>query len=246
MTPPLSNRIALVTGASRGIGRAVALALANAGAHVVAVARTVGGLEELDDEIGAAGGSATLVPLDLKDHDGIARLGGALFDRYKKLDILVGNAGILGPLSPLSHVEPAAWDEVMAVNVTANWHLIRCMEPLLLMSDAGRAVFLSSGVSWHARAYWGPYAVSKAALNTMVQTWAAETVKTRVRVNLFAPGPIRTRMRAQAMPGEDPMTLQTPEQVAGAIVELCLPSFTESGKVYAYPVKRLLSFRNPD
>ena len=246
MTKPLADRIALVTGASRGIGRAVALALAKAGAHVVAVARTVGGLEELDDEIGQAGGSATLVPLDLKDFEGIARLGAALFERYRKLDVLVGNAGILGPLSPLSHVEPKAWDEVMAVNVTANWHLIRCMEPLLVQSEAGRAVFLSSGVSWMARAYWGPYAVSKAALNTMVQTWAAETVKTNVRVNLFTPGPIRTRMRAQAMPGEDPMTLDTPDAVAGKIVELCMPSFTESGKVFAFPVKRLLSFRAPD
>jgi NAD(P)-dependent dehydrogenase (short-subunit alcohol dehydrogenase family) len=246
MTQPLANRIALITGASRGIGRATALALAKAGAHVVAVARTVGGLEELDDEITQAGGSATLVPLDLKDNEGIARLGGALFDRYKKIDVLVGNAGILGPLSPLSHVEPKAWDEVMAVNVTANWHLIRCMEPLLLKSDAGRAVFLSSGVSWLAHAYWGPYAVSKAALNTMVQTWAAETVKTNVRVNLFTPGPIRTRMRAQAMPGEDPMTLETPDKVAGKIVEMCLPSFTEHGQIYAYPVKRMLTFRAPD
>jgi NAD(P)-dependent dehydrogenase (short-subunit alcohol dehydrogenase family) len=242
----LTGRLALVTGASRGIGHAVALALAKAGAHVIAVARTVGGLEELDDEITKVGGTATLVPLDLKDHDGIARLGGALFDRYKKLDILVGNAGILGPLSPLSHVEPKAWDDVMAVNVTANWHLIRCMEPLLLKSDAGRAVFLSSGVSWLARAYWGPYAVSKAALNTMVQTWAAETTKTNLRVNLFTPGPIRTRMRAQAMPGEDPMTLETPDRVAGKIVEMCLPAVTESGKVYAYPVKRMLTFRTPD
>jgi len=246
MTSSLTGRLALVTGASRGIGRAVALALAKQGAHVIAVARTVGGLEELDDEIGQAGGSATLVPLDLKDYDGIARLGGALFDRYKKLDILVGNAGILGPLSPLSHVEPKAWDDVMAVNVTANWHLIRCMEPLLHQSDAGRAVFLSSGLSWLARAYWGPYAVSKAALNTMVQTWAAENVKTRLRVNLFTPGPIRTRMRAQAMPGEDPTTLETPEQVAGNIVDMCRPSFTESGKVYSYPMKRLLAFRMPE
>jgi NAD(P)-dependent dehydrogenase (short-subunit alcohol dehydrogenase family) len=146
----------------------------------------------------------------------------------------------------LSHVEPKAWDDVMAINVTANWHLIRCMEPLLLQSDAGRAVFLSSGVSWLARAYWGPYAVSKAALNTMVQTWAAETTKTNLRVNLFTPGPIRTRMRAQAMPGEDPMTLDTPEQVASKIVEMCLPSVTESGKVYAYPKKQMLSFRTPD
>jgi NAD(P)-dependent dehydrogenase (short-subunit alcohol dehydrogenase family) len=245
MASPLSGRTALVTGASRGIGRAVALALARTGAHVIAVARTVGGLEELDDEIKTSGGSATLVPLDLKDFEGIARLGGALFERFQTLDVLVGNAGILGPLSPLSHVEPKAWDDVMAVNVTSNWHLIRCMEPLLLKSDAGRAVFLSSGVSWMARAYWGPYAVSKAALNTMVQTWAAETVKTNLRVNLFTPGPIRTRMRAQAMPGEDPMSLETPEQVAEKVVALCLPSCTDSGKVYAYPKKRFLTFQEP-
>jgi NAD(P)-dependent dehydrogenase (short-subunit alcohol dehydrogenase family) len=246
MTKPLQDRIALVTGASRGIGHSVALALARAGAHVIAVARTVGGLEELDDEIQKVGGSATLVPLDLKDMDGIARLGGALFDRYKKLDILVGNAGILGPLSPLSHVEPKAFDEVMAVNVTANWQLIRCMEPLLVQSDAGRAVFVTSGASWKGIAYWGPYAISKAALNAMVQTWAAENMTTKLRVNLLTPGPIRTRMRAQAMPGEDPSTLETPDKVAEKIVEMCLPGFTETGKVYAWPVKRLLAFRPPD
>jgi NAD(P)-dependent dehydrogenase (short-subunit alcohol dehydrogenase family) len=246
MTKPLQDRIALVTGASRGIGHSVALALARAGAHVIAVARTVGGLEELDDEIQKVGGSATLVPLDLKDMDGIARLGGALFDRYKKLDVLVGNAGILGPLSPLSHVEPKAFDEVMAVNVTANWQLIRCMEPLLVQSDAGRAVFVTSGSGWTCKAYWGPYAISKAALNAMVQTWAAENMTTRLRVNLLTPGPIRTRMRAQAMPGEDPMTLETPEKVADQIVGMCLPGFTETGKVYAWPVKRLLAFRHPD
>jgi NAD(P)-dependent dehydrogenase (short-subunit alcohol dehydrogenase family) len=246
MTRPLENRIALVTGYSRGIGYSVALALAKAGAHVVAVARTVGGLEELDDAISAAGGSATLVPLDLKDQDGIARLGGALFERYAKLDILVGNAGILGPLSPLSHVEPKAWDEVMAVNITANWQLIRCMEPLLVKSDAGRAVFVTSGVSWKCLAYWGPYSASKAALNAMVQTWAAENMTTSLRVNLLSPGPIRTRMRAQAMPGEDPQTLETPEKVADKIVTMCAPSFTETGKVYVWSEKRLLSFRPPD
>lgn len=246
LTKPLADRIALVTGASRGIGRAAALALAKAGAHVVAVARTIGGLEELDDEIKSAGGQATLVPLDLKDSDGIARLGGALFDRYKKLDVLVGNAGILGPLSPLSHVEPKAWDDVVAVNITANWQLIRCMEPLLVQSDAGRAVMISSSVSWMERAYWGPYAVSKAALNAMVQTWAAENMTTNLRVNLFTPGPVRTRMRAQALPGEDPDTLVTPDVVAGKIVEMCLPDCTETGKVYSYVKRKFLTFRQPE
>src|SRR5712671_1330969 len=162
MPPPLADHIALVTGASRGIGRATALALARAGAHVVAVARTVGGLEELDDAIRAGGGSATLVPLDLKDAPGIVRLAAALGERYRRLDVLVGNAGILGPLSPLDHVEPKAWDEVLAINVTANWHLIRTLDPLLKLSTAGRAVFLTADAARRARAYWGPYAVSKA------------------------------------------------------------------------------------
>jgi NAD(P)-dependent dehydrogenase (short-subunit alcohol dehydrogenase family) len=237
---PLAGRIALVTGASRGIGYATALALAQAGAHVVAVARTVGGLEELDDAIRAAGGSATLVPLDLKDFEGIARLGAALHERYRHLDILVGNAGILGPLSPLGHVQPQAWDDVIAINVTANWHLIRCMDPLLKVSEAGRVVFVTSGVASKARAYWGPYAVSKAALDVLVRTYAAETVTTKVRVNLFSPGATRTRMRATAMPGEDPMSLKTPDAVAEKIIELCLPDFQETGKVYDYQRGRLV------
>src|SRR5207342_3454052 len=191
MAKPLLDRIALVTGASRGIGAALALELAQAGAHVVAVARTVGGLEELDDKINAAGGSATLVPLDMKDSDGIARLALALNDRYQRLDVLIGNAGILGALSPLSHYEPKDWDNIIAVNVTANWHLIRCMDPLLQRSQAGRAVFLTSGVAHLGRAYWGPYAASKAALEVLARTYASECATTSVRVNLFAPGPTR-------------------------------------------------------
>jgi NAD(P)-dependent dehydrogenase (short-subunit alcohol dehydrogenase family) len=242
---PLADRIALVTGASRGIGYATALALARAGAHVVAVARTVGGLEELDDAIRAVGGSATLVPLDLKDVPGIARLGAALNERYHRLDVLVGNAGILGPLSPLGHVDPKAWDDVLAINVTANWHLIRSMDPLLRLSTAGRVVFLTSGASSRVRAYWGPYAISKAALEVLARTYAAETQSSNVRVNLFNPGATRTRMRAAAMPGEDPTTLKTAETVAEKIVELCLPDFQETGKLYDYRAGRLLAFPSP-
>jgi len=245
MDKPLSSRIALVTGASRGIGYAIALALARSGAHVVAVARTVGGLEELDDAIRQAGGSATLVPLDLADLEGLARLGAALHERYGKLDVLVGNAGVLGPASPLGHIEPKEWNDVMTINVTANFQLIRCMEPLLRASDAGRAVFISSGAAGLARAYIGPYGVSKAALELLVRTWANEIAITPIRANLFNPGPIRTRMRAALMPGEDPMTLDTPEQVAEFVVPMCLPSWIENGRLYYYPTRSLLSFRAP-
>jgi len=242
---PLDNRIALVTGASRGIGYATALKLAEAGSHVVAVARTVGGLEELDDAIRAAGGSATLVPLDLKDFAGIDRLAAALNERYGRLDVLVGNAGILGPVSPLGHVEPQAWDDAIAVNVTANWRLIRAMDPLLQRSQAGRAVFLTSGAAASARAYRGPYSISKAALESLVRTYAAETISTAVRVNLFSPGPTRTRMRASLMPGEDPQTLPTPQQVAEKIVALCLPDFTATGRLYDCRADKLLDFHPP-
>jgi NAD(P)-dependent dehydrogenase (short-subunit alcohol dehydrogenase family) len=245
LAPPLTGRIALLTGASRGIGAATALALARAGAHVVAVARTVGGLEELDDAIRAVGGTATLVPLDLTDTDGIIRLAAALLERYQRLDVLIGNAGLVGPSSPLDHVQPKDWEEVMAVNVTANWHLIRAMDALLRRSDAGRAVFISSGAAHNARAYRGPYSVSKAALEALARTYAAETVSTPVRVNLVNPGPTRTRMRAQVMPGEDPMTLPPPEAVAEKIVALCLPDFTETGRLYDFPQDRLLAFQRP-
>jgi NAD(P)-dependent dehydrogenase (short-subunit alcohol dehydrogenase family) len=245
LSKPLADRIALVTGASRGIGYATALALARNGAHVVATARTVGGLEELDDAIRGAGGTATLVPVDLKDSEGIARLGAALNERYGRLDILIGNAGILGPLSPLGHVEPKAWDDVIAINVTANWHLIRSMDPLLRQSTAGRVVFVTSGVGGNPRAYWGPYAISKAALDALARTYAAETATTNVRVNLFSPGPTRTRMRAIAMPGEDPASLKTADVVAEKIVELCLPDFPETGKVYDFRQGRLLTLQPP-
>ena len=187
MTNSLSSRIALVTGASRGIGYATARALARAGAHVVAVARTQGGLEELDDAIRKDGGTATLVPLNITDSDGIARLGAALHERHGKLDILIGNAGVAGTSTPLGHLDPKLWDTAMAVNVTANFQLIRCMEPLLQKSDAGRAVFITSGIAHKATAYMGPYAASKAALDALVRVWANETATTPIRVSLGVP-----------------------------------------------------------
>jgi NAD(P)-dependent dehydrogenase (short-subunit alcohol dehydrogenase family) len=246
MPLPFADRIALVTGASRGIGYATALALAQGGAHIVAVARTVGGLEELDDAIRVLSGSATLVPLDLKDYAGIDRLALALHERFGRLDVLIGNAGMLGSLSPLGHVEAKVWEEVMAVNVTANWRLIRALDPLLKFSDAGRVVFISSGAAATAPAYWGPYSVSKAALETLARTYAAETATTLLRVNVFNPGPVRTRMRARAMPGEDPMTIEPPEAIAPYILELCLPDVQVSGKLYSYRERRFVEFRSPE
>jgi NAD(P)-dependent dehydrogenase (short-subunit alcohol dehydrogenase family) len=246
MAKPLQDRIALVTGASRGIGRATALAFAAAGAHVVAVARTQGALEELDDEIRARGGDpATLVPLDLKDMEALDRLGGALHERWGKLDVLFGNAGILGDLTPLGHVDPKTWDTLMAVNVTANWRLIRSLDPLLRASDAGRAIFVSSGAAHKCTAYWGPYSVSKAALEALARTYAAETVETPVRVMLVNPGPLRTRMRASAMPGEDPETLRTPDDLAPHIVRLASPEWSETGKLYDFPTDRVLAYQPP-
>jgi NAD(P)-dependent dehydrogenase (short-subunit alcohol dehydrogenase family) len=245
MPQPLAERVALVTGASRGIGYATALALARAGAHVVAVARTVGGLEELDDAVRATGGAATLVPLDMRDYAGLYRLAAALADRHGRLDVLIGNAAMAATLSPLDHIEPKLWEEMMALNVTANWHLICAMAGLLKRSDAGRAVFVTSRAATLGRAYWAPYSVSKAALNVVAQTYAAETSATAVRVNLFDPGATRTRMRAQVMPGEDPMTLPTAEEVAAKILPLCLPSFTETGRLYEVRTGKLLDFQQP-
>jgi NAD(P)-dependent dehydrogenase (short-subunit alcohol dehydrogenase family) len=245
MSKSLAEKIALVTGASRGIGFAAAIELARAGAHVVAIARTTGGLEELDDKIKAEGGSATLVPLDLKDSEGIARLALALNERYQRLDVMVGNAGLLGSLSPLGHVEPKTWDNIFAVNVTANWQLIRTMDPLLKRAPAGRVVFVTSGLSWMAQAYTGAYAASKAALDAMARVYAAETASTNVKVNLFGPGQTRTRMLASGWPGLDMNTIPPPEDVAKAIVPLCLPSCTESGRLYNYRDGKFLDFYPP-
>src|SRR5690606_11591615 len=200
MTSNLSGRIALVTGASRGIGRASAIALAKAGAHVICVARTVGGLEETDDEIQKAGGTATLVPMNLRDFDAIDRLGASIYERWGKLDALLGNAGVLGTLTPLAQLGPKVFQEVMEVNVTANWRLIRSMDPLLRQSDAARVLFVSSGSARKHTPYWGAYAVSKAALEMLALTYAAECVTTNIKVNLLNPGPMRTAMRAKAMP----------------------------------------------
>jgi NAD(P)-dependent dehydrogenase (short-subunit alcohol dehydrogenase family) len=227
----LKDRIAVVTGASRGIGKAVALALAGEGAHVVAVARTVGGLEELDDLIQAKGGTATLVPLDLRDQTGIEQLGAKIYERYGKLDVLVGNAALLGQTSPLGQIDPKVWNEVMEVNVTCNWRLIRVFDPLLRRSDAGRAIFVTSGASAGTLPYFGLYAASKAALEAMVKTWAGEITKTPIKANLLSPGVVRTSMRAQAFPGEDPMKLTPPDAIAEKFIELALPGCTRHGEV---------------
>ncbi|HHI82293.1 MAG TPA: SDR family NAD(P)-dependent oxidoreductase [Rhizobiales bacterium] len=234
MDKPLEGKVAVVTGASRGIGYALAKALAAKGAHIIAVARTTGGLEELDDEIQALGSTATLVPLDLNDFAGIDRLGGAIYERWGKLDIVIGNAGMLGVLSPLGHIDPKLWDKVMAINVTANWRLIRSLDLLLRQAEAGRALFVTSGAADKCTAYWGVYTVSKAALNALVRTYAAENATTPVCANLINPGPIATRLRAKAMPGEDPSTLPTPDDLAKAVVPLCLPGEMANGVIFDF------------
>ncbi len=216
----LTGKLALVTGASRGIGRAIAVELAKAGAHIIAVARTQGSLEQLDDELQAlTGRPITGVPLDLKDYDGIDRLGLAIYERWGTLDILVGNAGILGTLSPLQHIKPKTWDDVIATNLTANFRLIRAMDPLLRQAEAARAVFVTSSAAVRHTPYWGAYATSKAGLEILVNTYANEVADTPMRVCLLNPGAVRTHMRGQAMPGEDKDTLPLPADVAPRIFE---------------------------
>ena len=228
----LKNRIALITGASRGIGRATARLFAREGAHVLLLARKQKSLEPVDDEIKAEGGKASLIPLDLANGKTIDALGPSLYERFGHLDILVGNAGILGGLRPLTHIPSETWERVLAVNLTANWRLIRTLDPLLRRSDAGRVVFVtSSGVARQGRAYWGSYAVSKAALETLAKTYANETADSAITVNLVDPGATATAMRAEAYPGEDQETLQTPEDVAQVILRLALPSTTETGQI---------------
>jgi NAD(P)-dependent dehydrogenase (short-subunit alcohol dehydrogenase family) len=228
----LDGRIALVTGASRGIGAAVAERFAEEGAQLVLTARTQGGLEDVDDRVRKISGrTATLVPLDLTDFPAIDRLGAAIFERFKRLDVLIGNAGLLGTLSPIGHIDPKTWDQVMAVNVTANWRLIRSLDPLLRAAPAGRAVFVTSTVGREVRPYWGVYAVSKAALEMMAMIYAAEVAKTNVRVNIVNPGPTRTAMRALAFPGEDPETVKPPRAVTDTFVELAEVSCARNGEL---------------
>ena len=223
-TGRLAGRIALVTGASRGIGAAVARLFAAEGAHVILAARTVGGLEEVDDQIQAAGGSATLVPLDLQEFDKIDQMGAALYERFGKLDILVGNAGHIGSLGPMSHQDPKVFKRVMETNVTANYRLIRSMEPLLKLATAGRAIFTACAAGHEPTAYWSAYAVSKAALEMMARTWAAELTKTNVKVSLVDPGPVATQLRRTAFPGEDQSLMKQPDDVAGLFLDQVLAS----------------------
>ena len=239
MSKSLAGKVALVTGASRGLGFATAMHLAHQGAHVIATARTKGGLEELDDAVKAAGSTATLVPMDITDYPAIDRLGAVIFERWKKLDILIGNAGTLGKLTPVAHIDPKVWDDALAINLTSNYRLIRSMDPLLRASEHGRAVFVTSGLAHKCFPYWGSYSIGKAGLEALMKTYAAEVATTNIRVNCFSPGPTRTKMRATAMPGEDPETLPSAEDVSAQIIPMCASDFTENGAVFKYDAKGL-------
>jgi len=229
----LAGRLALVTGASRGLGAALAKRFAAEGAQLVLTARTVGGLEETDDAVRAAGSTATLVPLDLTDFDAIDRLGLSLYERFGRLDVLVGSAAFLGTLSPVGHITPRDWAAVVNLNLTANWRLIRSLDPLLRRSDAGRAIFVTDALARAPKAFWGAYAATKAALETLALVYADEVANTKVRVNLVDPGPLRTALRARAFPGEKPETLRPPESATETFVALAEASCTRNGQVIA-------------
>jgi len=231
---PLSGRVTLVTGATRGIGYHAALALADAGSQIIAVGRTQGALEDLDDAITSAGGECTLVPMDLKNYDGIDQLGAIINERWGRLDGLFGNAGVLGDITPANQVEPKIFDEVFSVNMTANYRLIRSLDPLLRMSDAARALFVTSSVSITRPAFWGAYAASKAALDTFVQTYAKEVEITNIKANLLNPGGTATKMRAKAKPGEDPNSLPQPQDIAPLIVDMLSPSYQANGEIVVF------------
>lgn len=231
MVARLEGRLALVTGASRGIGAAIARRFAAEGAHVILVARTVGGLEERDDEIRALGGKATLVPLDLRDFEKLDQMGASLYQRFGKLDVLVGNAGVLGMLSPLGHVAPKVWAEVIDVNLTANWRLIRSLDPLLRLSQSGRAIFTTCTAGHEATPYWGAYAASKAALETMVRIYAGEASRTNLRVNLVDPGAVATKLRLQGFPAEDRDALKQPDDVVEPFVTLASAECSLNGEL---------------
>jgi NAD(P)-dependent dehydrogenase (short-subunit alcohol dehydrogenase family) len=232
----LQGRVALVTGASRGIGRAVALRFAKEGATVIALARTTKDLESLDDEIRAATGqSAVLVAENITDFTKIDQTAAAIYQRYQRLDILVGNAAVLDQLSPMGDYTPKQWDNIMAVNCTANWRLIRAFDKLLRASDAGRVIFVTSSVARSSEMYWGPYAVSKAALERMAQIYAEEVAFTNVKVNILDPGRVRTQMRAIAKPGEDPDTLPAPDSTTDTFVSLAEPACTQTGQIIKVP-----------
>ena len=226
------QRVALVTGASRGIGAAAAIELGRRGAHVVITARTEGGLADTDDAIQSAGGTATLLPLDLLEGEQIDAIGASLLQRFGRLDVLVHAAGALGTLTPVHDIQPKDWAQVVGVNLSAAWRLIRTCAPLLLVAEAGRAVFVTPGVE--PRAYWGAYGATKAALDHLVQSWAAETATTRLRVNLFDPGVVATRLRATAMPGEDPRGLRKPADVAPSLADLCEPGEARHAALVRY------------
>lgn len=246
LKPNLAGRIALVTGASRGIGYQLALQLAQCGAHVIAVARTQGGLEELDDAIKADGhGEASLVPLDIKDMEAIDRLGGVIAERWGKLDILIANAGVLGTITPISHMKAKTFDELMDVNVRSVWRLVRTTEPLLRQSDAGRALIMSSGAAHSSKPFWGGYSMTKAAIEAMARGWANEVKNTPITVNCVNPGATRTHMRAQAMPGEDAATLPTAADVAAKIIPICAASVKETGKIWDVRAQNWLTYQMP-